>query len=808
MRPLLLAVVLSSSWLSVGVAPAQAEPAPFAYEPRFVQNQGQWSTPELFRGRCGPFTVFVESDGWRLVAERATSDERLPIEGIALRMRFVGSQTAAVRIEEPLKSVSNYMIGKDRSQWRTRVPHARSLLFENVKPGIDVRLTAGAHPKYDVILAPGARLDDLVVEVEGAESLHLASNGDLDAKTTFGPMTQPVPVSWQTVGGDQELVDVRYCVLEENRFGFAADERDPDAALIVDPQLLWGTLWGGLDFDFFYDLDGDDRGHATVVGNTHSPNFPTTFGAYQRQQVFESGFASQFDADGALIFSTLFGGDREDSISKVCLTADYGVVVAGISREYVPGALPVTPGALQPTPPSGAGSQSYQNFLAQFSADGTALDWCTYFGGNDWEYWADIEMTPAGQLVVAGMTDSTDFPTTVGPPHNGNDERDAYVCLIDPVGAQALIWSRFHGGIDDDWFVDMALSSSGDVVVAGQSWSADFPVTPGALDSTLDGTVQPIAARFSLLDGSVTWSTFVGDTARVEAMALDEFDRPVIIGNDVIPATADAWSSPLTAFQQAYIARISADGTQLDWSLGSPASFDDVLIDEFGINLVSHDAGPLLPTTPNGNDISAGDARIVRFSHDGKALTYSARILDGFSTFSGLLLTRTGEGRYAVSGEGVSPITPGAPISTTTGLGARSGFVLGVQVGIPGVTRHGDVSTTCLLRPTAFVTAEPNPAVGPLSLACDGLVATISGGLLVGTASSPGYPLPIGGTLWIDSILASVPVSTDVQGDHSIQLPISAALSGATFHFQYFWNDLGCFTQPMGLSDALEVTIQ
>ena len=108
-------------------------------------------------------TLFLEDRGWVIdlvehpVDHEATSREpgssgahqAMPdhrevdrwIRGVALRMTFEGdAHVPEIVGEKKLEGHHNYFLGNDETRWRTDVPLFSSIRYENLYPGIDLRL--------------------------------------------------------------------------------------------------------------------------------------------------------------------------------------------------------------------------------------------------------------------------------------------------------------------------------------------------------------------------------------------------------------------------------------------------------------------------------------------------------------------------------------------------------------------------------------------------------------------------------------------------------------------------------------------
>lgn len=175
-------------------------------------------------------------------------------------------------------------------------------------------------------------------------------------------------------------------------------------------------------------------------------------------------------------------------------------VVAG---EVFNGNYPTTPGAYDTTFNGGI-----DVFATKMSADGSALEFSTFLGGVDHDRGPAVGLDPAGCVLLTGYTASSQafgpFPVTpdayqsqiiVGP--------DLFVTKLDPTGSD-LVYSTLLGG--SNWDAGRSIvsyPSDGRVVIAGETYSPDFPISPGAYDSTAE-FMNGYIAEFDLCGGTLT----------------------------------------------------------------------------------------------------------------------------------------------------------------------------------------------------------------------------------------------------------------------------------------------------------------
>jgi hypothetical protein len=178
-------------------------------------------------------------------------------------------------------------------------------------------------------------------------------------------------------------------------------------------------------------------------------------------------------------------------------------------------------------------------FLAKLNSEGKIL-YSTYLGGSEGDSAAGVAVDPAGNVYVCGATGSSDFPTAAPLQQALRGRSDAFVLKIDAAGK--LVYSTYLGGSGDvDSCRGIAVDSSGNVYVTGESDSLDFP-TANPLQSVAGGGVCGNAAFYypctdafvAKLNpaGRLVYSTYLGggrgDYGR--AIAIDQAGNAYVAG--------------------------------------------------------------------------------------------------------------------------------------------------------------------------------------------------------------------------------------------------------------------------------------
>jgi hypothetical protein len=146
-------------------------------------------------------------------------------------------------------------------------------------------------------------------------------------------------------------------------------------------------------------------------------------------------------------------------------------------------------------------------FIAKWNTSGT-LVYSTYLGSYRDDAANAIAVDNAGNAVIAGTTSSVNFPiaNAIQSAFAGGSDlvTDAFVTKLNP-SASSILWSTYLGGASDDFARAVALDSNGNVYVAGQTGSSDFPIA-SALVASRPGLLNGFLARIAG-DSSTTTDT-------------------------------------------------------------------------------------------------------------------------------------------------------------------------------------------------------------------------------------------------------------------------------------------------------------
>jgi|GEM_PF-4620679 len=566
------------------------------------------------------------------------------VKGQALFLTFPGGAAAPEIVAKGQRpDRASFFMGNDPDLWRSQVASYDAVTYRNMWPGIDVVFRLGQTGlEYELIVAKGADASQAEFLWRGADDIQPTALGS-ELRTAYGTLLVTDPAA------DKSGASVGSINL------FAAGAPVDKANINA---LLWSTLFGGSADDVGTTLAIASNGDVIVAGETQSPNFPTTPGAYA-EPVFNSVdiFVSRFANEGAdLVWSTYLGTSTIEYCNAITLDAFDNPTVGG--RTYA-GNYPVTLGAVQTT---AAGGQDA--VVTKLSADGSAILASTYLGGSQVDSVFDLQTDAGGNLVIAGYTASSDYPTTVGcyqnyfagPPYD-------YTITTLNADFTVMVASTYMGGTDRDSSRGLAIDGNGDLILAGFSFSTDFPVTAGTFQTVKSGIDDATLFKMAPDLSTLIWSTFIGGGAseRSFALDLDAAGDPIITGYTAsgdFPVTAGSFQEFHNGSQDAFVAKFNnADGT-LQWSsfLGGSGGEQglSLMVDDSGNPLVTgYTSSSNFPVNAEGFDEThngSNDVFVTRLLADGTDILWSS-FLGGMGNDSALELALDANDNPIVTGQ-------------------------------------------------------------------------------------------------------------------------------------------------------------
>ncbi len=320
---------------------------------------------------------------------------------------------------------------------------------------------------------------------------------------------------------------------------------DAGTAAAGGTKLVYSTYLGGSLSDEAYAVAGT-AGAMVVAGYTNSDDFPL-LNAWQPVRAGDlDAFVSGFDSAGNLLFSTYLGGLGGDRGYAVGFRLG-GIYLAGQTESLD---FPT----LNPHQAGNAGSSDA--FLCLLNSAGSLVS-STYLGGGGYDY-ATGAAWEAGEMVIAGYTESTDFPLASPVQATLKGSEDAFVGSFGSDGS--LQFSTYLGGSSFDVAYG-AKVIGGEIWLAGSSLSLDFP-TVSPIQAANAGEYDAFVCRFDD-DRALGFSTYLGGSGIEECYALAAGSDSVWLAG----ATRSADFPTASAFQPARAGDCDAFVCRIDTSL-------------------------------------------------------------------------------------------------------------------------------------------------------------------------------------------------------------------------------------------------
>jgi len=377
----------------------------------------------------------------------------------------------------------------------------------------------------------------------------------------------------------------------------------------LEYTIAYATYLGGSEWDQAREAIPGTDGSVLVGAQSSSPDMPTSAGALQPKYAGDDPnlghggvyggdcYLARLSPDGRrLLAATYFGGSKQErNVYGMGLDRAGNLVITSMTRSSD---LPTTEGCFQSKHGAGPGS----TFAAKLSADLENLVWCTYLGGSaDESPRGGLALDANDNVCIFGTTASRDFPTTPKAFQRGRDgSRDAFVAKLKADGS-ALVWCTLFGGSAEDYMLGGRIDENGNVYFAGHTTSRDLPLTTDAAQPICGGRHDGYVVKLSSDGARPIYVSYVGGRANEFPEHRPCVTRdgglllPGVTGSNDFPTTPAAFQPKLAGKNDAFLAKLSADGSRFEFSTllgGSRTEFC------------------LMPTpTPNGDIIVVGQSQ-------------------------------------------------------------------------------------------------------------------------------------------------------------------------------------------------------
>lgn len=433
----------------------------------FIENKGQWSENFVFIGQApfgqigfGKSTIYLYQIGTK---ENPTNQ--------VIQLSLDGAKSVVPVGIDPYPTNYHFYKGRDQSKWVTNAKMYRSIKYPEIYQGIDLYyLMSGKNPKYEFHVSPGADPSVIKLSVLGA---NIETDKQVLRYITPGHTLNDSGL-YVFEKQSKKQIATTFLALNHHSFGFQVGDYDKEQVLVIDPVLGEVFLAGSGSYE---DNEGlaealDSDGNLYITGFTSSFDFPVTPGAYypiNPSSLYQyNAFVSKIDSNGILAFSLVIASN-----------------------------------------------------LTSYDNEGCA-----------------ISLTYQNEIVIAGVTNSNDFPVTSGAYQSTlRGGYDFFLCKFDTTGSQ-LLMSTLMGGTGDELFEvsgssitqnyfrfqsnnPIVISQGDSITISGNTYSSDFPLTPGFLKSSnFFNNNQIVLFTMNSAGTTLLYSTYFGGSMTEGSLTL------------------------------------------------------------------------------------------------------------------------------------------------------------------------------------------------------------------------------------------------------------------------------------------------
>jgi hypothetical protein len=300
----------------------------------------------------------------------------------------------------------------------------------------------------------------------------------------------------------------------------------------------------------------------------------------------------------------------------------FGVAVDSLGNAYVTGTTDLT-------------GQDANVFVAKLDPSGSTLLYNTTFGGTYGDQPRAIAVDSSGNAYITGYTMSSNFPTKNAIQGALKGSQDAFIIKLNAAGDD-MLFSTYFGGSGSEAGYALALDSSANIYVSGNTASSNFPTTSGVFQPAYGGGADSLILKMNSSGSSVVYASYLGGSGNENgrSLAVDASGSVYVTGrtsSSDFPTVAP-FQSNLAGGNDAYVTKISPAGDSIVFSTYIGGSSGDVghgiTVDSSGnvyvVGKTSSADFPVVNALQPSYHGGAFDGWFAKFNPSGNALAFSS----------------------------------------------------------------------------------------------------------------------------------------------------------------------------------------
>lgn len=547
---------------------ASSSRLPFLFE----ANNGQAEARARFIVRRPGYNVFLTDTGLVSVLQglppstetgeqdklsRQTDSE--PTKAMALHMQFVGSGTEGLKGIDPSKATANYYVGSNQKNWHRDIPMFGGVKYAGLYPSIDMYVAnGGARLSYHFSVGPKGNPSRIRMRFTGTKAVKVDADGNLILTLpNGGTVVHRPPRTFEYSGTESHEISSAFKLVTQDTVGFTIGKYQRGSTLVIDPEIDFGTYFGGPGNDANFigvhrlnglqlpltDIDTDQQNRILVGATVMSAELPNAAGPVSPVNKLAVGARLNPDAAGgpAWDYVTYVGGDNHNDVQ--------GITAGPNGSAYLCGTTTSTAFPLFGTPYDDRNAAVYsKGFVVRLKQNGQP-DASTIISPGDSTSVHGCDFNHAlgtgrsGHVYVVGHTQNTTGTGIDAKYFQANALQnafgsigysDGFVIAVDE-NLSTLKYATLHGGKFEDSVMDVKVRN-GEAFITGLTESYDFPLTPDrAAGFTLSDAeaeqcgdwihsykcFEGFAARLDSDGNNLIFSTTLGDSGVDAGYAID-----------------------------------------------------------------------------------------------------------------------------------------------------------------------------------------------------------------------------------------------------------------------------------------------
>ena len=576
----------------------------------FVKNSGEYPSKVKFYAQTFAGDVFITEKG-NIVYAFPAKDKLL-----SLYENITNNFFPNLKGLSKLKSSVNYF--KNGKTYKRNETYGK-VYIGKIGEDIDVFIKAHLNNVEKIFkLKSGDSVDKIKLSLKGIKGLELGNKGELVVQTELGNIKFSKPNAYQSINGKKVYIPVTYKILSNNEYSFSLKKYDKNYPVYIDP-LIASAIIGGSDSDSGKFVNVDNSGNVYILGDTMLSSFPTFAGTINNAKGLWDIFVAKFSSDLQLLSTALIGGSNEEHATAVTIDSENNLYILGDTSSQdlspyqtfygvkdiflvklnpsltqllngatiggnsvdVPKSMKIDSNGnifitgytysnnfpLVNAYDSNKESDLFKGFVVKFTPS-FQIAASTFFGGNPQnlkdDYLYSLAIDSDNNVYVAGKTKGSNLPVS----DNATQQTleggsDAFIAEFNN-NLTTLLAATYLGGTEDDEAVSISVNASGDVVVAGNTYSSgnSMPVKSNSYQKNNGGSEDAFIAVLNNKLTECKYFTFFGSSGYDEIYStdMDKYGNIFIGGRSYssdLPIPDFAYQKKLNGDNDAFIAKFS-----------------------------------------------------------------------------------------------------------------------------------------------------------------------------------------------------------------------------------------------------------